>query len=388
VSDLVKTTARTSLALLALLLTGALLGTSCGTVAPQALSVGSYSLSESEFMDQLASIADNQAYLDSRAAQGNPLTVQGTNDATYSTSFTAQVLNERVSFVLAEQEVEARGLEVTEADRRNAEILLSLNLSPNPQQSDGSTPDPQGLEVLDAFSDGYRTALVDGVANVLVLRRDILEGASTDEGLRALYESRQDNQEDQACVSHILIRAGTGQTAPTAEQLAAARTRVDALADQLRGTADFATLARAESEDPGSATAGGDLGCAPRGTYPDTFDEAVWSQPVGVVSAPVQTDFGWHLILVTKRGQLTFEDLRDQLASAVEQNSDALLADWLQSAAIAADDVTVNPRFGRWALEQGQVVPPPGAQAAAAAGLDPTLEDLLGGGAGTGSGAP
>lgn len=386
-----KTTARTSIALLALVLAGALLSTSCGTVAPQALEVGSYSLSESDFMDQLATIAANEAYLATREAQGNPITVQGTNDATYSTSFTSQILNERVSFVLAAQEVEERGLEVTEADRRNAEVLLSLSLSPNPQQSDGTTIDPQGLEVLDAFSDGYRTALVDGVANVLVLRGDILDRASTEEGLRALYDARQDAQQDQACVSHILIRAGTGQTAPTAAELAAARTRVDAVSAQLEGADDFATVARASSEDPGSATAGGDLGCAPQGTYPDTFDDAVWSQPVGVVGAPVQTDFGWHLILVTKRGQLSFEDLRDQLASAVEQNSDALLSDWLQSAAVDAD-VTVNLRFGRWAGEVGQVVPPPGAQASATAGLDPALENLLGGGggggAGTGSGAP
>ena len=91
----------------------------------------------------------------------------GTNDATFSTAFTTQFLNERVSFVLAEQENEARGLEVTEADRRNAELLLSLNLSPNAGQSDGATADPAGLAALDEFSDSYRTALVDGVANVV-----------------------------------------------------------------------------------------------------------------------------------------------------------------------------------------------------------------------------
>ena len=117
----------------------------------------------------------------------------GTDDATFSTAFTTQFLNERVSFVLADQENEARGLEVTEADRRNAELLLSLNLSPNAGQSDGAAADPAGLAALDEFSESYRTALVDGVANVLVLRRDILDRASTEEGLRALYAAREDD---------------------------------------------------------------------------------------------------------------------------------------------------------------------------------------------------
>ena len=216
VSDLVTTRLRIPFVLVALVAVAALVGTSCSAVTPQALTVDDYSLSESDFMDELASIAANQAYLDSRAQQGSPVVPAGTNDATFSTAFTSQFLNERVSFVLAEQENEARGLEVTEADRRNAEVLLSLNLSPNAGQSDGATADPAGLAALDEFSDSYRTALVDGVANVLVLRRDILDRASTEEGLRALYAAREDDLRDQACVSHILIRAGSGQSQPTA----------------------------------------------------------------------------------------------------------------------------------------------------------------------------
>ena len=55
-------------------------------------------------MDELAAIAANQAYLDSRAHQASPEGPTGTYDATFSTSFTSQFLNERVSFGLAEQE--------------------------------------------------------------------------------------------------------------------------------------------------------------------------------------------------------------------------------------------------------------------------------------------
>jgi len=377
VSRLVKTLPRTPLVLLLVVLAGALVATSCSSIVPQALTVDSYSLSETEFMDELASIAANQAYLDSRAAQGNTVPVKGTTIATFSTEFTSFYLNERVSFIVAQQENERRGLEVTEADRRNAEVLLSQSLSPR-GQSNTNTADPTGLAVLDAFSASYRRAFIDGVANLLVLQRDILDRASTEEGLRALYEAQAADTADQACVSHILIRAGTGQTVPTAAELTAARTKVDAVRAQLQGTGNFAAIAATSSEDPGSATNGGNLGCAPQGSYVEAFDAAVWSQPVGEVGPPVQTDFGYHLIFVRKRGTVTFEDVRDQLAAAVEQNAQALVGDSLQRSAQAAD-VTVGPRFGRWAGAQGQVVAPLGAQPAAGAQLDPALSGLLGG---------
>lgn len=371
--------ARTPLVVLALVLVAALVGSSCSTVAPQALQVNGYSLSERAFLDQLASIAGNQAYLDARAAQGRAVVITGTNPNTYTTQFTAEFLNERVSFVLATQENAERGLEVTDADRRNAEVLISLNLSPNPARSDGTVADPAGLAVLDGFSSAYRDALVDGVANILVLRRDILDRAATDEGLRALYDAQQATAVDQACARHILVRAGNGQTRPTDAELAAALSRAQELRAQIPNADAFAASAVANSQDPGSAAAGGDLGCAPQGAYVAAFDAAVWSQPVGEIGQPVQTDFGYHLVLVTARGRLSFDQQRDSLAAAVEQNSDALLTDWLTAAAVQAT-VSVDPKFGRWDPETGQVLTPEGAQAPGGPAALPTeLQGLLDG---------
>ena len=90
------------------------------------------------------------------------------------------------------------------------------------------------------------------------------------------------------------------------------------------------------------------------------FDDAAWSQDIGVVGDPVKTDFGYHLILVTKRGDLTFEEARPQLEAALGDSSQRFQK-WLLDKSKGAD-VTVDPRFGDWDAEQGLVVAPPGAE--------------------------
>nr|WP_283250986.1 peptidylprolyl isomerase [Rhabdothermincola salaria] len=193
----------------------------------------------------------------------------------------------------------------------------------------------------------------------MVLGADILDRAASDEGLRELYEAQ--TQEDRACANHILVQAGDGSAEPTEAQFAEALAEIETIAGQLDGTDDFGALAAEFSDDPGSASAGGELGCAPEGTYVAEFDEVVWSQPIGEVSEPVRTSFGYHLILVTARGEVSFEDARSQLARAVQQNGQAIIGDALAGLLTDAD-VSVDPKWGRWDAESGQVLPPAGAQ--------------------------
>ena len=85
-----------------------------------------------------------------------------------------------------------------------------------------------------------------------------------------------------------------------------------------RPGADFAALARANSDDPGSKAAGGDLGFVEKGSgLAKPFEDAVFSMQPDQVSAPVKTEFGYHIIKVgqIKAGQqLPFEQVRDRLA--------------------------------------------------------------------------
>ncbi len=98
--------------------------------------------------------------------------------------------------------------------------------------------------------------------------------------------------------SHILI--AVKPDASDADK-AAAKSKAEALAAQARKTpAQFAELAKKNSQDPGSAAQGGDLGSFARdGSMVKPFEDAVFSAKQGDIVGPVQTDFGWHVIKVT-----------------------------------------------------------------------------------------
>ncbi len=104
--------------------------------------------------------------------------------------------------------------------------------------------------------------------------------------------------------SHILIKADLNNPAEKAralERLKELKQQLDGIKspDELKKT--FAELAEKYSEDPYSATKGGDLGPAKKGTYQGDFEEYVWKGPIGQVSGIIRTGFGYHLVLITKR---------------------------------------------------------------------------------------
>lgn len=140
----------------------------------------------------------------------------------------------------------------------------------------------------------------------------------TDEALRQYYEDHKAEfvAPEERAMRHILVAlpAGAGD-----EEVARAREKADDLLRQVRGGADFATVARENSDDPGSAANGGDLGWVERGLMVPAFEEAAFALPEQGISDPVQTEFGFHIIQITAvRGGsgAGFEDLRDQVEAA------------------------------------------------------------------------
>lgn len=89
--------------------------------------------------------------------------------------------------------------------------------------------------------------------------------------------------------------------APTAADSAAALDRALSVRAELISGEDFGLLARAESDDTGTAREGGALGRFGRGVMVAPFEDAVFSLPVGELSQPIRTSFGYHLIEVTSR---------------------------------------------------------------------------------------
>lgn len=78
--------------------------------------------------------------------------------------------------------------------------------------------------------------------------------------------------------------------------------KAQSLRDKIENGEEFADLAQAHSSCP-SGRQGGDLGEFGPGMMVKEFDEVVWSAPIDEVQGPVKTQFGYHLIEVTKRSE-------------------------------------------------------------------------------------
>ena len=111
-----------------------------------------------------------------------------------------------------------------------------------------------------------------------------------DEDLQAAYQKEIANLAEQRQAAHLLLEV-TDKLSDTE-----AKAQIDAIAQRLVKGEDFAVLAKELSNDPGSADKGGDLGYAAPGVYDPAFEEALYALKQGEVSAPVRTQFGWHLI--------------------------------------------------------------------------------------------
>lgn len=110
-------------------------------------------------------------------------------------------------------------------------------------------------------------------------------------------------------------------------------TRILQLRERIAQGEDFATLARANSQDPGSGSEGGDLGWVTPGQMVPEFEEAMNALAPGEVSQPVKSRFGWHLIQVLeRREQDNTEDFRRTRAreSIRQRKTEEELEIWLR----------------------------------------------------------
>lgn len=120
----------------------------------------------------------------------------------------------------------------------------------------------------------------------------------TDSEVAAYY---RENRDEFAVPSRATVVAVVIDKDPNAADTAAARELAGEIRQEILDGADFAELAREESADAGSAAIGGDLGTFARGVMVPEFDSVAFSAPLEVVTEPVGTQFGWHLIEVTSR---------------------------------------------------------------------------------------
>ena len=136
----------------------------------------------------------------------------------------------------------------------------------------------------------------------------------------------------QVCAAHILVET---------------REEADDLKVQLDEGGDFAALATEFSIDPGSGANGGDLGCATPSGFVEPFAEATLVAELDTVTDPIESEFGFHLIVVNDRIEAPTEDVRAYLSETRSQDA---LSTWF-TAMIEGTDITVIDSVGVWVLD-------------------------------------
>ncbi len=164
-----------------------------------------------------------------------------------------------------------------------------------------------------------------------------------EEELRARYETIVPSIAN-VCSAHILLES-------EAEAL-------DAL-DRAQAGEDFGELAAELSTGP-SGPGGGDLGCGEPAQFVAEFAAAVLDAELGAPYGPVETEFGWHVILVSERTIPSMDEVQDRLIGDTQQVVREMWIDWAL-AELAAADVQVAPEYGVWtaAPDQPPAITPP-----------------------------
>ncbi|MEZ5175631.1 MAG: peptidylprolyl isomerase [Acidimicrobiia bacterium] len=201
----------------------------------------------------------------------------------------------------------------------------------------------------DATLEEYLESANASQGGIELYARQLLIQAALEEALADRYEAPTDADVDneitefpldwtEVCASHILV---------------ATRQEAEAALKRYNDGEDFAALATELSSDS-SAANGGDLGCQSAARYVGEFAESAMNAEIGVPTEPVETQFGFHVLLVRERNTAEKDLVRDYLEARAKA---AVVNEWFE-AAVAAATVTVDDSVGVWVLEPSpQVLP-------------------------------
>ncbi len=195
-------------------------------------------------------------------------------------------------------------------------LTTTNSITPTATPADTPTPQPTAtLNILDdsALSTQYTAwlgTLSDGPGVSEDQYRDIIRNFVLIEKMREVIGDDVALTAEQSNSRHILVE--------TEEEA------INALA-RLNAGEDFADLAAELSTDAGSASNGGDLGFVSRGTFVASVDEAAFTLPIGEISDPIESDFGWHILEVLEREE------RELSPADYARAQQTAYDDWLQS---------------------------------------------------------
>ncbi|MDX2423576.1 MAG: SurA N-terminal domain-containing protein [Amphritea sp.] len=172
----------------------------------------------------------------------------------------------------------------------------------------------------DAHLQDFMTEEQVAIEYLLINKADLLKEVTVDEGeLQSQFDQLKAvfNAQEQRTVSHIMVEVSDDVDDATA------LAKAQALQERLAAGEDFAALAQTESDDPGSAASGGDLGVYQNGMLDGPFEQAVYGLKKGEVSEPIRTAFGYHLIKLTDLSESkppVFDEVKDELIAEQMEN--------------------------------------------------------------------
>jgi hypothetical protein len=297
---------------LAGLLALALALASCGSSGPNAATVNGAGIPRADFEDDLDALAGLNGVVSQPVAE----------NGSYTGDDVRFWLGVAIENELKLQEVDAAGESVTQQDRTDAEEALASDFG------DSWTAAPERA----------RAALTGVVATDNAFARTL---AADPADVQAMYDARPADT-GVLCLRHIVV--------PT-------RDEASAVVDELASGVDFAALAVERSTEPAAVETGGALTdqdgspCIPLTTYESSFDPqfvagALEAIP-GTPTDPVESSFGWHVILARP-----FEEVgEDVVAKTSAASRPERIAQLRRDA-----EITTDPRYGRWDPELGGMV--------------------------------
>jgi peptidyl-prolyl cis-trans isomerase C len=258
-----------------------------------------------------------------------------------------QVVGNFVVKTLVEQEIARQGIEVSE-EEIDAEIAKVMERNPLPE---GMTLE-QVLAQQNVPMEEFRQNMG------MMAKVNKLVPEPTEEAMAEFYAANAEEFAEAPNVSarHILVATSEEDTD---EQKAEKKAKIEAIRQQLLDGADFAGLAKENSDCP-SGQRGGDLGSFGRGQMVPEFDEAAFSQEVDAIGEVVETQFGFHVLQVTERsegGTIPFEEAKDDIAGELRGEAFRTLVDTLRASAAVEYHESVAGIFRDGQEEEGEAVP-------------------------------
>ena len=198
--------------------------------------------------------------------------------------------------------------------RKNDKVKVEyVILSPARYQAEGEPTEAEVKAYYDAHKSDFRIPEKRSYGLIVLDPQAIgAQSMPTDAQLQAEYNSRKSDFQvpERVKVRHILLKVDA--TNPDAQ----VKPKAEALLKQIQGGGDFAALAKANSQDPGSGAQGGELGYIVKGQTVPEFEKSAFTLGVGQTSGLVKTTYGYHILQVEAHEQphfQAFDEVKGQL---------------------------------------------------------------------------